>query len=88
MHTYIYTYTHTLPPTDAHGGEEDGPEHHQDVAAVDVAGPVVDAPRVRFVVVRDLLLWVVRLRWVMVVVGDNGGGEMFFEGVSPVMGGG
>lgn len=45
----------THQPTDGHGGEQDGPEHHQDISAVDAAGAVVDALRVGLVVVGDLL---------------------------------
>lgn len=45
----------TATRTDGHGGEEDGPEDDEDVAAVDVAGAVVHALRVRLVIVRDLL---------------------------------
>lgn len=48
---------HTETPfhgrTDGHGGEQNGPEYDQDVAAVDVAGAVVNAVRIGFVVVGD-----------------------------------
>jgi hypothetical protein len=85
-HPHINIYTAQPPPpphqqnarrrnarTDAHGGEEDGPEDDQDVPAVDLAGAVVHAPGVPLVVVGDFLSsgWVVVVLEVLVVVDEE-----------------